>query len=242
MKSCAVLAALGIAFSVLGCAQGLGTITGTVADPSGAAVPGAEVKVTAAGTGVTRSAFTNAVGQYVILSLSPARYTLAVGTAGFRKFVQEGSYLVALDKHTGKNLWRVTRDEQSSWSAPLVVAHNGRKQVVVSASNKVRSCDAATGKLIWECAGLGSHVIPAPVAAGDLVLVMSGHRNPNLLAIRLRGRRPGGGENGGNLRSPRRRHSARPDVHRHAGHRQREPLPAQSGRALLDPAVNPSTA
>jgi outer membrane protein assembly factor BamB len=104
----------------------------------------------------------------------------------YLKFDQEqGSYMVALDKRNGKELWRVTRDEVSSWSPPLVVTHNGRKQVVVSASNKVCSYDPATGKLIWECSGLGSNVIPAPVILGDVVYVMSGHRSPNLPAIRL---------------------------------------------------------
>jgi len=104
----------------------------------------------------------------------------------YLKFDQEeGSYLLALDKRTGKELWRVTRNESSSWSQPLVVAHQGRKQVVVSASNKVRSYDSATGKLVWECVGLGANVIPAPVSAGGLVYVMSGFRDPNLLAIRL---------------------------------------------------------
>lgn len=108
------------------------------------------------------------------------------GDTLYLKFDQEqGSYMVALDTRTGKERWRVTRDEVSSWSAPLVVAHGGRKQVVVSASSKVRSYDAATGKLIWESAGLGTNVIPAPVAIGGVVYVMSGHREPNLLAIRL---------------------------------------------------------
>jgi outer membrane protein assembly factor BamB len=73
----------------------------------------------------------------------------------------------------------------SSWSEPLVVTHNGRKQVIVSASNKVRSYDPATGKLIWEASGLGSNVIPAPVTTGGVVYVMSGHREPNMLAIKL---------------------------------------------------------
>jgi outer membrane protein assembly factor BamB len=104
----------------------------------------------------------------------------------YLKFDQEqGSYFLALDKRTGKELWRVVREEMSSWSEPLVVTHEGRKQVVVSATNKVRSYDAATGKVIWECSGLGSNVIPAPVVANGIVYVMSGHRDPNLLAIRL---------------------------------------------------------
>jgi outer membrane protein assembly factor BamB len=108
------------------------------------------------------------------------------GDTLYLKFDQEeGSYMVALDKNSGKELWRVSRDEVSSWSPPLIVTHNGRKQVVVSASSKVRSYDPATGKIIWETAGLGLNVIPAPVTTNGIVYVMSGHRNPNLLAIRL---------------------------------------------------------
>ena len=112
--------------------------------------------------------------------------TVLDGNALYLKFDQEqGSHLLALDKLTGKEIWRVARDEGSSWSPPLIVTHNGRKQVVVSASTRVRSYDAATGKLIWECAGLGSNVIPAPVIHDGVVYVMSGHREPNLLAIQL---------------------------------------------------------
>ncbi len=100
---------------------------------------------------------------------------------------EENSHILVLDKNTGKQLWRQDRDEPSSWSPPLVVDHNGTKQIIVAASNKVRSYDLQTGKLIWECAGLGSNVIPAPVLHNDTVIVMSGHRNPNLLAIKLGG-------------------------------------------------------
>jgi outer membrane protein assembly factor BamB len=95
------------------------------------------------------------------------------------------SFLTALNKSTGEELWRVERDEISNWAAPLVVEHDGRKQVVVAATQKVRSYDFETGKLIWEAAGLGMNTIPTPVQQGDLVLVMSGYRDPNLMAIRL---------------------------------------------------------
>jgi outer membrane protein assembly factor BamB len=67
----------------------------------------------------------------------------------------------------------------------VVISWQGRKQVVISASRKVRSYDLETGKQIWECAGLGANTIPAPVAADGMVYVMSGFRNPNLMAIRL---------------------------------------------------------
>jgi outer membrane protein assembly factor BamB len=96
--------------------------------------------------------------------------------------------LVVLDKNTGKELWRVNRDEPSNWAPPLVIDVGGTKQIVVSATRKVRSYDLKSGEVIWECAGLGTNTIPAPVRQGDMIYVMSGHREPNLMAIKL-GRR-----------------------------------------------------
>src|SRR5262245_9475609 len=78
-----------------------------------------------------------------------------VGNNLILNFDQEtDSFIVALDKRNGKELWRTKRDETSSWSTPLVVEHKGRPQVVMSATNKVRSYDPTTGKAIWECIGL----------------------------------------------------------------------------------------
>ena len=98
---------------------------------------------------------------------------------------QGQSFIVALDKRTGKEIWRNERREGTSWSTPLVIEHKGQHQVVVSASNRTRSYDLATGKLIWECGGLGSNVIPMPVYANGIVYVTSGHRNPAIQAISL---------------------------------------------------------
>jgi outer membrane protein assembly factor BamB len=101
-------------------------------------------------------------------------------------FDHEGdSFMVLLDKNTGKEIWKVNRAEKSNWAAPLVVDYKGQKQVVVNASNKVRSYDFNTGKVIWECAGLGTNTIPQPVRQDDLIFTMSGYLKPNLMAIRL---------------------------------------------------------
>lgn len=98
---------------------------------------------------------------------------------------EAGSFMVALDKRNGKELWRVPRDEATSWSTPLAINHAGRKQVIVAASKKVRSYDPENGKVIWEVAGLGGNVIPVPVYQNGLLYVMSGFRDPRLMAIRL---------------------------------------------------------
>lgn len=102
---------------------------------------------------------------------------------------ESGSFITALDKSTGKEIWKKERDEISSWAPPFVVKVNGRDQVILPASGKVRAYDLENGELIWECKGLGSNVIPSPVAVDDkIVIVMSGHREPNLLAIKLGGK------------------------------------------------------
>ena len=111
---------------------------------------------------------------------------LLVGDRLFLVFDHEAeSFIVALDKRNGKELWRAQRDEPSSWSTPLAIEHNGRTEIVVSATNKVRSYDPRTGKVLWESAGLGSNAIPVPVHNNGIVYVMSGHRDPKLMAIKL---------------------------------------------------------
>jgi outer membrane protein assembly factor BamB len=101
-------------------------------------------------------------------------------------FDYEGdSFIVSLDKNTGEEKWRVNRDEKSGWAAPLVVDYKGQKQIVVNGTNKVRSYDFASGKVMWECAGLGVNAIPHPVRLDDLIISMTGYQNPKLMAIRL---------------------------------------------------------
>jgi len=111
---------------------------------------------------------------------------LLVGDRLFLVFDHEGeSFIVALDKRNGKELWRASRDERSSWSTPLAIERDGKTQIVVSATNKVRSYDPQTGRVLWESAGLGANAIPAPVYQNGTVYVMSGYRDPKLLAIKL---------------------------------------------------------
>lgn len=98
------------------------------------------------------------------------------------------SFIVALDKKTGTEVWRKERDEISSWSTPLVVEHEGRQQVIVPASKRTRSYDAKTGELLWEAAGLTGNVIPMATTAHGMVYVMSGFRGFSIQAIKLSSR------------------------------------------------------
>jgi outer membrane protein assembly factor BamB len=97
------------------------------------------------------------------------------------------SFVVALDKLTGKERWRVERKEITSWSTPIIVEHGGTPQVIVSATNRVRGYDLKTGKVLWECGGLSTNVVASPVYSDGLVFTGSSYDTRSLLAIRLDG-------------------------------------------------------
>ena len=98
---------------------------------------------------------------------------------------QGESFIAALDKKTGKELWRQKRQEIDSWATPLVVDVGGKAQVVTGAMNRIRSYDLQSGEIVWETAGLTMNPIPSPVAADGIVYLMSGFRGNSLKAIRL---------------------------------------------------------
>ena len=54
------------------------------------------------------------------------------------------SFIVALNKYTGEEIWRTLRDELTSWSTPLVVEHNGQVQIITTARHQIRSYAAET--------------------------------------------------------------------------------------------------
>lgn len=94
-------------------------------------------------------------------------------------------FIVGLDKRTGKERWRQARNEPTGWSTPLIVEHEGKPQVVVNATERIRSYDLATGTPLWECGGMTTNAIPTPVVGSDLVYVLSGFRGAALRAIKL---------------------------------------------------------
>lgn len=97
------------------------------------------------------------------------------------------SFVAALDKHTGKDIWKVDREETTAWATPYVVEVGGVPQVITSATSRIRSYDLANGRLIWEAEGMTANVIPSPVILDGLAILMSGFRGNSLLAIRLEG-------------------------------------------------------
>lgn len=101
---------------------------------------------------------------------------------------QEGeSFIFAFNKKTGDLLWKQPRDESTSYATPIPVGINGRLQVITNATNFVRSHDAKTGDIIWQCSGQTRNVIPSPVIGFGMVYCTSGFRGSALQAIKLGG-------------------------------------------------------
>jgi hypothetical protein len=99
MKRIAVYTLSGLLMCSLACAtawaQATGQISGTVKDPSGAVLPGVEVKATQTDTGAERTTVTNETGYYVLQNLPTGPYRLEVSLPGFRTYVQTGIALAA---------------------------------------------------------------------------------------------------------------------------------------------------
>ena len=95
------------------------------------------------------------------------------------------SALVCLHTKTGEIKWKTPRDEVTTWTTPLVVEHKGRTQVILNATNRIRSYDLADGKEIWQCGGMTTNAIPSAVAANGVVYVMSGYTGFAAVAVSL---------------------------------------------------------
>jgi outer membrane protein assembly factor BamB len=98
------------------------------------------------------------------------------------------SFIVAFDKQTGKQRWKVERAKATSWSTPIVVESDGKPQVIISGSEYVRGYDLGTGEVRWECGGLSvENVVSSPVAGDGMVFTGSTYDKQAMLAIRLDG-------------------------------------------------------
>jgi outer membrane protein assembly factor BamB len=104
----------------------------------------------------------------------------------FLNWDQDGPcFVVAYDKRTGQQKWKVDRDEDTSWSSPIMVENDGQSMLIVAGTNRVRAYEPATGKVIWECGGLSSNVVATPVAAQGMLYAGSSYEKKAFLAIRL---------------------------------------------------------
>jgi outer membrane protein assembly factor BamB len=92
------------------------------------------------------------------------------------------SFLAALDKRTGKQIWRVERDEASNWSTPYIWENDRRTEIITSGTRKIRAYDL-DGKVLWELGGMSSIVIPTPFSQHGLLFLASGYVNDTVRPV-----------------------------------------------------------
>jgi outer membrane protein assembly factor BamB len=104
-------------------------------------------------------------------------------------------YLAALDKNTGKTVWKTDRnikystddgDYKKAFSTPALIDVGGKPHLVSPAAEATIAYDPATGAELWRVIHGGMNAAARPVAGDGLVFLTSGH-TANLLAVRLGG-------------------------------------------------------
>ncbi len=94
------------------------------------------------------------------------------------------SFIIALDKKTGRELWRTPRPgEVSTWATPLIVESKRGLQVVVPGTGKSRGYSLETGEELWSLSGMTVNTIPSPIYRDGVVYLASGYRGNMLQAV-----------------------------------------------------------
>lgn len=85
------------------------------------------------------------------------------------------SFLATFNIETGEEIWRMPREEFSTWGSPTVIEVNGKPQIIVNGYNHIGSYDFSTGKEIWWMHGGGDNPVPTPIFKNGLIYINSAH-------------------------------------------------------------------
>ncbi len=103
----------------------------------------------------------------------------------------EGTHAIALDKTTGKEIWRVGTATEQGYSPPTIIKAAGVRQLVLTNPQAVYAVEPETGKLLWTTPyeATNGSIIMTPIVVGDYLYV-GGYSNHNLL-LKLKQDKPG---------------------------------------------------
>ncbi len=185
-----------LAFTVLGVlqllrAQGTGAIAGTITDPSGLAVTSAQVTATLTDRGLTRTAATNAQGDYLLPSLPVGNYSIKVESPGFKRAQRQGVTLTAnqnVQVNLTLEIGNVSESVTVTADAPLV---DSRSSVVGALVDGRRITELPiNGRNVIALAALlpGATSIAAPQSftgdrSGPTISISGSRTNQNLFLL-----------------------------------------------------------
>jgi hypothetical protein len=149
----------------------LGTIVGTVTDPTGAAIPNAKVTITEVATNLSYSVTTGASGDYVRPALKPGTYSVVAEAQGFRR-VQQDNVVVVGGERIGVPLTLpvgdINQSIEVSAQAPLLQTENTNLGATLNAQSMTELPLGGTRTFTF-LARLSPAVVPAEPGARDAV-------------------------------------------------------------------------
>ena len=118
------------------------------------------------------------------------QYGYAPSPAIYKSFVliaadvEAGGFLAALDRKTGRIVWRTPRPAKQSYSSPIVATVAGRDQLLISGCDLVSAYDPNTGKRLWSTPGTAMATCGTMVWEGGLVFASGGYPKAETICVR----------------------------------------------------------
>ena len=84
------------------------------------------------------------------------------------------AHLIALDKQTGKDVWKRPRPNHRGWSTPIVIDSGKRRELVVNGHEGVQAYDPDSGRELWFCRSFAGRGEPTVTPAGELLCAVNG--------------------------------------------------------------------
>ena len=100
----------------------------------------------------------------------------------------DGSFLLAIDKRTGKEAWRVSRKARASWVTPVIARRGSHAELLASAAESVVSYDPSTGKELWRTEGVEGNAIPSILVGHGMAIFSAGYPDKKAIAVKLASR------------------------------------------------------
>lgn len=98
-----------------------------------------------------------------------------------------GGAIVALDRSSGREVWRHGRPEKPNYPSPVVLEAAGRQQLIMIGCDLVTSLDPRSGELLWETEGATTECVISTVTDGEVIFTSGGYPRNHLAAMRADG-------------------------------------------------------
>ncbi len=100
------------------------------------------------------------------------------------------SYLLAVDKTTGKNLWKTDRDGKRSYTTPFLVPSEAGDLLMVNTNDGLEALDPASGKLLWSAGSENRVPVSTPVFHDGTLYSSRGYHSGPYMALRVASGKP----------------------------------------------------